>query len=83
MNVPVSELSWHLDLASIFIHSEVNVTAEPLKLHTVPLLVIQQTPQSNEKLTSRGRANTWNQMDRKSWRFQCMLADMLRYNMVE
>lgn len=40
MNVPVTELSWNLNLPGIFIHSEVNVTAEPFELHTVPLLVI-------------------------------------------
>lgn len=40
VNVPVTELSWNLNLVGIFIHREVNVTAEPLKLHTVPLLVI-------------------------------------------
>lgn len=62
VNVPVSEPSWNLDLSSIFIHGEVYMTAEPLQLHTVPLQIIQQTSQGNEKLSSRGRANTWNQM---------------------
>lgn len=57
MNVPVAELSWNLNLMGVFIHSEVNVSAEPLELHAVPLLVIQQTSQSNEKLPSRGRTN--------------------------
>lgn len=65
VNVPVTELSWNLNLVGIFIHSQVNVTAEPFKLHNVPLLVVQQTSQSNEELASRGRANTWNQMDRE------------------
>lgn len=40
MNVPVAELSWNLNLVGVFIHSEVNVSAEPLELHAVPLLVI-------------------------------------------
>lgn len=40
VNVPVTELSWNLNLVGVFIHSEVNVSAEPLELHAVPLLVI-------------------------------------------
>lgn len=45
MNVPVTELIWHSNLMSIFIHSEVEMSVEPLKLYYVPMKVIQQAAQ--------------------------------------
>lgn len=54
VHVPVAELSWHMNLLCVFIHGEVEVSAEPLQLYMVPVLVIQQTTQTNEQLTARG-----------------------------
>lgn len=59
--VPVAEFSWYLNLMSIFIHGEVEVSAEPLNLHRVPVLVIEQTSKRNKKLTPRGGTHTWKQ----------------------
>lgn len=40
VNVPVNELIWHLNLMSIFIHSEVEMSVEPFQLYSVPMKVI-------------------------------------------
>lgn len=40
MNVPVAELCWYVNLLCVFIHYEVEVSAEPLQLNVVPVLVI-------------------------------------------
>lgn len=40
VDVPVNELIWHLNLMSIFIHSEVEISVEPFQLYSVPMKVI-------------------------------------------
>lgn len=54
VNVPVAELGWYLNLMRVSVHGEVEVSAEPLQLHAVPLLVVEQTSQSDEKLPPGG-----------------------------
>ncbi|TNN55298.1 hypothetical protein EYF80_034488 [Liparis tanakae] len=54
VNFPVAELNWDVDLMSILIHGEVEVSAEPLQLYVVPVLVVQQTARGNEKLSAGG-----------------------------
>lgn len=54
VNVPVAELGWNLNLMSVSVHGEVEVSAESLQLHAVPLLVVEQTSQSDEKLPPGG-----------------------------
>lgn len=50
VNVPVAELSRYVSLLSVFVHGEVEMSAEPFQLHMVPVLVIQQTSQRHKKL---------------------------------
>ena len=40
VDVPVAELSRHVNLLGVFVHGEVEVSVEPLQLHMVPVLVI-------------------------------------------
>lgn len=40
VNVPVAELCWYMNLLCVFIHVEVEVSAEPLQLYMVPVLVV-------------------------------------------
>lgn len=40
VNVPVIELIWHLNLMSVFIHSEVEMSVDPFQLYSVPVKVI-------------------------------------------
>ena len=54
VDIPVAELSWYVNLLCVFIHGEVEVSAEPLQLYMVPVLVVQQTTQGNKELTTRG-----------------------------
>lgn len=54
VNVPVAELSWYVNLMSVFIHGEVEVSAESLQPDMVPVLVIKQATQRNKKLPARG-----------------------------
>ena len=54
VDVPVAELSWYVYLMGVFIHSEVEVSAEPLQFNKVPVLVIQQATHRNKKLPAGG-----------------------------
>lgn len=54
VDVPVAELGWYLNLMCVSVHGEVEMSAEPLQLHAVPLLVVEQTSQSDEKLPPGG-----------------------------
>ena len=40
VNVPVAELCWNVNLLCVFIHYEVKVSAEPLQLYIVPVLIV-------------------------------------------
>lgn len=53
MNVPVAELSWKVNSLCVFIHSQIEVSADPFQFHVVPVLVIEQTSQRNKKFTTR------------------------------
>lgn len=50
----MAELSWDVNLPGVFVHAEVEVHVEPLQLYTVPVLVIQQAAQRNQRLPARG-----------------------------
>jgi len=58
VNFPVAELNWDVDLMSILIHGEVEVSVEPLQLYVVPVLVVQQTAHGNEELSAGGWTHT-------------------------
>jgi len=59
MNVPVAELGWYVNLTSVLVHGEVEVSAEAHQLHMVPVLVVQQTAHRDKKLPTGGGTHTY------------------------